>query len=211
MTTEYIVKADEESLREAIAFFELIGGSTTDVIRIAINKAGPRVRTASSQAIRKSIRLKAAYVNERLAFTRATRAKLDGRIKTPSRGLLLSYFSTDTQISNTTVSWFSQPPTPPGGIKVKVKPDRSATVFSGTDGNKLPAMEGKPFYVLLRNSRKIGIARRKKDGGVHVFSGPSISQVFNRVKDEVPASEIYTKETADAMRYLLRNRRVPQE
>ena len=213
MTTDFTVRADEESLNEAKRLFELIGGSTTDVVRIAINKSGPKVRTKSSQAIRKSIRLKAAYVNERLKFTRATRARLDGRITTPSRGLLMTYFSTDTQIANTTISWFRQPPTPAKGIKVKVKPDRPAVVFQGVKGKGLPEMTGKPFFLLLRNSRKIGIARRTKAGGLHVFHGPSISQVFNRVKDDVlpEASEIYTKETADAMRYLLRNRRVPQE
>lgn len=211
-STDYTVKADEASLAEARRFFEFIGGSTTDVVRIAINKAGPKIRTLSSRKIRESIRLKAAYVNDKLTFTRATRAKLEGKIKTPSRGLLMTKFSTDSQISNDTIRWISAPPVPARGIRVKVKPDRAAIAFSGEKGKNLPAMEGNPFFMVLKNSRRLGIARRLQGSRkVHVFHGPSISQVFNRVKSEAlpEASAIYTQETADAMRYLLRNRRLP--
>jgi len=105
VTVEYKVEPNREQLREAIAFFEFVGGNTRDAMRIAINKAGPKIRTASSSEIRSQVRLKAGFVKQRLKFTRSTRAKLSGAIRTPSRGLLLTRFSTNSLISGDKVSW----------------------------------------------------------------------------------------------------------
>jgi hypothetical protein len=178
-------------------------------VRIAINEAGKEVKTASSQAIRASINLKAAYVKGKLGFKRATNSNLSGKITTPSRGILMTRFSTDPLIANAEkVSWVKPPAIPARGIRVKVKTNSRAVRFYGTKGDNLPEMEGAPFYMVLKNSRALGIARRIKGSRkVHVFHGPSVSQVFNRVKDEVPASEIYTKQLIDAMRYVLTKRK----
>lgn len=210
MTTAYTVEPNREQLAEAIALFEFIGGNTRDAVRVAINKAGPQVRTASSKAIRESIRLKASYVNGKLGFKRATNANLSGKIETESRGLLLSRFSTDPLIANSErVSWVKPPPIPSYGIRVKVKPTGAFKTVRGDSD-----IDGKPFYMVLPNSRALAIAGRlkpgkrgKKGGKIKVFYSPSVSQVFNRVKDEVPASDIYTKQLIDAMRYVLSKRK----
>lgn len=202
----YEVNVDKNQVADALALFEFVGGNSADAIRVAINKSAPRVRTKASRAIRDQVRLQASYVNERLTIRRATRAKLSGAISTPSRGLLMTKFSTDTAISGDKVSWLVAPDEPKQGIRVKVKPKGSASIFKGAEGKNLPAMEGKPFYLVLKNSRQLGIARRlvgsKK---VHVFHGPSLSQVFNKVRDQVlpEASEIYETEMLDAIRFLL--------
>ena len=206
----YTVEPNREQLAEAIALFEFIGGSTRDAVRVAINKAGPQVKTASSREIRNSIRLKASYVNGKLGFNRATNSNLSGKITTESRGLLLSRFSTDPLVANgERVSWVKPPPVPSYGIRVKVKPSGTYKPVRGDDET-----EGKPFYMVLPNSRALGIAARRKPGSygpkggkIKVFYGPSVSQVFNRVKDEVPSSEIYTKQLIDAMRYVLTKRK----
>ena len=208
MTVGYQVQANQEQLKAAIQLFEFIGGNSTDAIRVAINRSGPKIRTKSSAAIRKQVRLKAGYVNERLKFDRATNRKLDGRISTPSRGMLLSRFSTDTMVANDSIRWMSPPPVPARGIRVKVKPSGTAKVVQGDSDT-----EGKPFYMVLSQSRALGIvARRKGSRKVKVFHGPSMSQVFNDVRDDVlpEASEVYTEELADAMRYLL-SKRKPRE
>lgn len=207
MTTEYRVEPDRESLREAIRFFEFIGGNSQRAIQVAINKAGPKIRTKASKEIRSQIRLKASYVNSRLKFDRASAYRLEGRIKTPARGLLLSRFSTDPRIAGDNVSWIRPPATPPRGIRVKVKPGAGTKVVNGDNET-----EGKPFYMILADSGRVGIAARRKTPGprggkIKVFHGPSLSQVFTDVKDEVDADGEYTAQLADAMRYLIAQRR----
>jgi hypothetical protein len=96
----YQVEVDSRSLNEALLYFQFLGGATDDAVRVAINKAGPKVRTKASQAIRGQVRLKAKYVKDRLEFKRASLSKLTGRITTPSRGLLLSRYSTSAQVAN---------------------------------------------------------------------------------------------------------------
>jgi hypothetical protein len=215
MTTSTSIEVDQESLREALAFFTFVGGNIEDVVRIAINKAGPKVKTRASRLIRENINLTASYVNDKISFIRSSRANLVGIIRTPSRGILMSRFSTDPMISNPDrVTWLYPPPAPARGIRVKVDPNDSAKVFKGVKSAKAPETEGNPFYVILKNSRAVGIAKRiKGERKYYVFHGPSISQVFARVKDEMlpEASEIYTKETVDAARYLVTKMNLPPE
>lgn len=198
MTAAYNVEVDRSAVAEAISLFEFVGGNSADALRVAINKAGPKVKTAAGRAIREQVSLKAAYVNERLTFKRATRKDLSGAIGTPSRGLLLSRFATDPNVANESIAWIKPPPNPYGGHYVKVKPDEpEKKIGSGGDS--------KPFYIVLKGSRALGIARRKADGAIDVLHGPSLSQVFNTVRDDVlPAARAELQaQLLDAMRYLL--------
>lgn len=194
MTISYAVDVDREQLADAISLFEFLGGSTEDALRIAINKTAPKVKTAASREIRNQVRLQASYVGERLEVTRATRKNLSAAIKTPSRGLLLSRFSTDSQVASDGVRWIRPPLVPKAGINVKVKP-------SGPVKNM-----GKAFYVVLTGGF-VAIAAREGDARkpLKIFRGPSLSQVFNTVRDDVTpdAGDELTRQMADAMRYLL--------
>ncbi len=197
----YNVELDRDALREAISLFEFVGGNSADALRVAINKAGPKVRTIASRAIRSQVNLKAAYVNERLTFKRATRADLSGAIKTTARGLLLSRYSTDTAAHG----YGSVPKVPPLGIRVKIKPGSAPKIVTG-DAETV----GKPFYMVLKDSDAIGIVARLKNPGpnggkIKAFYGPSLSQVFNTVRDDVlpAARDELQKQLLDAMRYLL--------
>lgn len=199
----YEFLATQESIKEAVSAFEFIGGNTDEAIRVAINKAAPRVRTIASSRIREQVRLGASYVNERLVITRATRKKLSGSISTPSRGLLLSRFSTDSLIAGDRVGWIRPPEVPARGIRVKVKPSGSTKEVRGDSETT-----GTPFYVVLNKGQNVGIAARLKSGNKRnsfkVFSGPSLSQVFNTVRDDVlgEAGDIYAAQLLDAVRYL---------
>lgn len=200
MSAEYNVELDRDAIREAISLFEFVGGNTADALRVAINKAAPKIKTAASRAIREQVSLKASYVNDRLTFRRATRKDLTGAISTPSRGLLLSRFSTEPGIAAENVSWIKPPPAPFGGHYVKIKPGGAAKkIGRGDAGNS------KPFYIVLKGSRALGIARRTVDGNIDVLHGPSLSQVFNTVRDDVTpqASAEFQAQLLDAMRYLL--------
>lgn len=202
------VTVNRQDVKEAVALFEFIGGNSNDAVRVAINKTLPKVRTKSSVAIRQQIRLSAGYLTKpdpitgkaRLGVVKATRTKLSGSISTPKRGLLLSRFSTDSQISNGKTSWILPPPLPPRGIKVKIKPKGSPKPFSK-----------KAFYMVLPGSKALAIVVRRenpgKQGGlIDVAYGPSISQVFTTVKDDVyeSASDDYQTEVLRAVEFLLR-------
>jgi hypothetical protein len=213
VTVAYGVQVDEEQIAEARSLFEFVGGNADEALRVAINKTVPRARTISSRAIRDQVNLKASYVNERLATIKATRKSLNGRIRAESRGLLLSRFSTDPLIAGDKVGWIKPPLVPPGGIRVKVKPDQSPTVVSGGADTRPNA----PFYVVLNKGQNVGIAARlagQASGGrkFKVFSGPSLSQVFNGVRDQImpQASGVFQDEMLDAMRYLLAKKYPPE-
>jgi hypothetical protein len=197
-TLTYEVQVDRAALGNALSLFEFVGGNTDEALRIAINKAGPKIKTASSRSIREQVNLKAGYVGDRLTFTKATRSNLSGAIKTPSRGLLLSRFSTDASVANDSISWVRPPPTPANGIYVKIKPT-GGRVKVGSGG------DSKPFYLVLRGSRALGIARRKADGKLDVLHGPSLSQVFNTVRNDVMpvAVQELQDQMIDAMRYIM--------
>lgn len=219
----YKVSANKDQIAEAVSLFEFVGGNTDYALQIAINRAGPKVRSGSSvannisQRIRAQIRVTAKFLNEedskgnkRLGFIKATRYKLSGAITTQSRGLLLSHFET-----NAKASLFGSIFTPDYPIKVKVKPSGASSTVTGS---KSPVpVHGDPFYIRLKNSNAVGIAMWRvtpgpRGGRVHVFYGPSVSQVFNKVKDDVAptAGEVLQAELLDAMRSILA-RKFPKE
>lgn len=201
----YNVQVDEVAVADAAALFTFVGGNSEDALRIAINKTAPKIKTLASKAIRTQVRLSASYVGERLLITKATRKKLTGAIGTPSRGILLSRFSTDPLIAGDKVGWIKPPLIPPGGIRVKVKPDGAPKVVQGDTGRK-------PFYMVLNNGANVGIMRRSADGKVQALYGPSLSQVFNTVRDDVlPAAGAELQaQLLDAMRYLLVKKYPPE-
>lgn len=199
------VAVDQAQVKEAVALFEFVGGNSRDALRIAINKTAPKIKTLSSRKVREQVRLSASYVGDKLTVSKASRANLSAAIMTPSRGLLLSKFSTDALIAGEKVSWLKPPPVPPLGIRVKVKPDGAAKRVAGDSETT-----GQPFYLVLKNSGALGIAARRQSAGnrggkLKVFHGPSLSQVFDEVRQEVlpEAGQELTQQMLDAMRYLL--------
>lgn len=208
MTAAYRVDVDRAQLADAISAFEFVGGNTSDAIRIAINKTAPKIRTLSSVKIREQVRLSASYVKDKMTIRKATKASLSGSINTPKRGLLLSKFSTDTQVASDGIRWIRPPLVPSGGIRVKVKPSGSTkTVSNGAAGDK-------PFYIILKDSRALGIARRKSRyrNDIEVLHGPSLSQVFDDVRGDVmpEAGAEMTRQIIDAMRYILTKKNPPE-
>lgn len=195
------IDIDEGQVREALSYFEFVGGNADKALSVAINKAGPKIRTRASQAIRADVRLKARYVNERLRFDRSTRRRLSGRISAPDRGLLLSRFLTDSRMADPNkASWLKPPEIPARGLRVKVKPTGPTKTVGSPEGLS------RPFLMVLPSSRRLAIvARRKNTGGIEVFHGPSLSQVFDSERKDLEpaASEELTRQMLDAMRFLL--------
>ncbi len=212
MSLNYEITADTASIAEAVALFEFVGGNTSDALRIAINKCAPKVKTMASKAIRAQVRLSASYVNERLTVTKATRGRLSAAIKTPSRGLLMTRYSTDSTVALGTdkLNWIKPPPIPARGIKVQIKTGgavRSAPSYP----------DQKPFYMVLKNSHALAIVHRRlspgpNGGRFHIFNSVSMSQVFDDVRTDVlpAASAEYQAQLIDAMRYILAKKHPPE-
>tara|TARA_R100000152_G_C6645449_1_gene88649 strand:- start:2 stop:619 length:618 start_codon:yes stop_codon:yes gene_type:complete len=180
------VEVDRSSLQEVRALLAKFSDGATRAHARSLNKTVTKSRTESSKEIRKQVRLNAAYVKSLMTITKASQKTLQAKISTPSRGLLLSRFSTDTSIAGDKTSWLKPPAIPKRGIRVKVKPTGGAKVFEGDS-----EIEGKPFYMVLpgTNGRVAIAGRRSKigsDGGrIKVFYGPSLSQVFTDVKEDI--------------------------
>jgi len=178
-------QVDRTSLQEVRALLAKFSDGARRAHARSLNKTVTKSRTESSKEVRKQVRLNAAYVKSLLTITKASERRLQAKISTPTRGLLMSRFSTDTSISGDKVGWLKPPSVPPRGIRVKVKPTGGAKVFGGDE------IVGKPFYMVLPGTtgRVAIVGRRAKIGSqggqIKVFYGPSLSQVFTDVKDDI--------------------------
>lgn len=155
----------------------------------AINKSVAKTKTAVNSAIREQINLPAAYVREKLKTQSATPSELSGRVYGEKRGILLSRFSANALLqkskslpsrlkgraglSDGSVSFDAIP----AGKKLK-----QISVKIKTHGSR---QKLKLFPIRLRGSNAIGLAVRTGKGkrDYKILYGPSISQVFNTLKD----------------------------
>ena len=205
---DFRADVDREQIAAALRHFEFVGGNTDNAIRIAINKTTPIIRTLASRKIRDQIRLQAAYVKGKLSIRKATRAGLSGAIAAEERGQRLTKYDTDGQASSDGIRWLRPPDVPVSGIRLKVKPAGGAKKLSAIEGG------GKPFYMVLKDSRVLGIARRtsKDRKSAEVLYGLSVSQVYDDVRADVTpeSSREVTRQMLDAMRYILQQRNPPE-
>jgi hypothetical protein len=202
--SRFAATVDADSLADAISYVEFFGVNSETALRIAINRSLTPIRVEASKRVRDQVRLSAAYVKDRTKVIKATKAKLRGALSVSSRGLLLSRYSTDSSVAKNSLksSLLKAPPTPKKGIKVRVKPRGPAKTLGGGSG-----LAGKPFYIMFP-SRVIGIAARKVGGGLKIFYGASLSQVFDDTRDMVIpfAEERLQTELGKAAEKLLQNK-----
>ncbi|MGM0703883.1 MAG: phage tail protein [Pseudomonadota bacterium] len=162
------IKMDRAAVREIEQTLSHIRNGSNRAMANAINHTLTVTRTEASKEIRGQVKLKAAYVKERLRLRRASVANPTGRIATPTRGILLSRFTNREYKS--------------GGIGVQVKPGsgqrkRMPGAFYLTFANGVRA-------IAIRTKRGPGLGRSE---GIKVLYGPSVSQVFTDVKDDLQA------------------------
>lgn len=206
--SSYSVEVDPQHISNALALFEFVGGNVKNAQKIAINKTTRKVRSSTtwagggaSQRVREQAKFKVSYVNRNLTIDYASPSRLEGKIKTPGRGALLSVFATNLNNFAT-----AEP-------KVQVKPSGRALVVRGNQ----QTTPNKPFYMVLPDSGVVAIVARRnrpgpRGGKIKAFYGPSLSQVFTDVKDEMTpdATNEYQTQLLDAMRYLLSLRYPPE-
>jgi len=202
MTT---VRIDTQSLSNVRLLLAGVQSEAPKILNRALNATAKKGRTEASKAIRAEVKLSASYVKARLAVKKATFRNLQAKVSTPSRGILLSRFSTQANVRSENVSWIRPPPVPARGIKVKVSPTDGSKTVSGDTETK-----GKPFYLVLPNGR-LGIAARRRTAGprggtIKVFHGPSLSQVFNNIISEIrdPLAEYQEEQVSKQIDSVLR-------
>ena len=161
------ITVDKQAIRRIESDLMHIKNGAPRAMSRAINHTLGVTRTEASKEIRKQVKLKAGYVREKLKVKRATINSLNGAIRTPTRGTLLTRYP-HRQYKN-------------GDVGVQVKP---------TGGKK--RMPG-AFFIRFKNGVQ-AIAIRTQYGpglgrseGLKVLYGPSTSQVFTDVKDDLQA------------------------
>ena len=203
MQPRYTVDVKKADVDEVTSLLKFVGVNADNALRIAINKTLPLTQTASSKAMRNEVKIKAGEIRTAFKTVKASRAKLEGRLRTAGRGRLLSKYSTDPTIRGDKMSLLTAPPTPTKGIRLEVSPRQRKTLQGSREA------QGKPFFLILPNSHKVGIAQRRdkpgaKGGKLKILYGPSISQVFNSVKADVGGEDILQDKVLEATNYLLR-------
>lgn len=176
---------DRTSMNSLRVFLAGISKDAPKAMTRALNATVSKGRTESSKAIRAKVNLQASYIKKRMNVKKANYRNLQASISTPSRGVLLSRFATNRQVSGDKVSWMKPPEVPKRGIRVKVSPGSGTKVVTGGD-----RIVGKPFYMVLPNTNRVAIVGRrakrgKKGGNIEVLYAPSVSQVFTDVIGEI--------------------------
>lgn len=217
MTTEYTITPDAEQLAEMQRRLEIWGGSTADVMRVAINNTARRARSSTalpgggaSQRLRARYNIKDAatrlgitqtqYINDRLKVWTATRTNLVGRVYGQKRGMLLSPFRQGLTGLGT------------GGPSNE--PQVNVLRSTGTrPAKKIPDTVSKPFYILTKKTGQILIVGRRADGKLKAARTISVSQAFNFLrKDMLPAvQKDFVEQQVRAGRYVLQKLKVPTE
>lgn len=162
------IRIDRTAVREIYDDLAHIKNGAPRAMSKAINHTLGVTRTEASVEIRKQVKLKAGYVKEKLKIRKATYTKLQGAIQTPTRGTLLTRYPHRKYVNKP-------------GIGVQVKPVGGKEHMPGA------------FFITFKNG-VTGIAIRTKYGpglgrseGIKVLYGPSVSQVFTDVKDDLQA------------------------
>jgi|GEM_PF-4711413 hypothetical protein len=178
---------NQTSLNGVRVFLAGVSKSGPKIMSRTLNKTAEKGRTEGSKGIRKQVNLSAEYVRDRMKVNKASQNRLQASISTPKRGMLLSYYlygvTGVSQKGNPTrgallkykkgffsVANLDQP------LKVKIKPKRP------------PQTLGPKWFILpkLKNSNLPGLAKRVN--GKLKLHGPSLSQVFTDVKEDIAPS-----------------------
>lgn len=163
------VRIDKDQLQDTRLLLKGLNLEGPKIISRALNKTATYGKKRASQEIRKQVRLKAAYVNDpkNLNVIKATWTKLRAKITANSRGLLMTHFPHSVLKR--------------GGVTVGIK--------AGGKRKKMPTA----FKTTVRaGSKRVDVIAlpatgRYKTGNkrMSVLYAPSVSQVFNTVRDEI--------------------------
>lgn len=180
------VEVDAAQLAEAQERLAYLRNGANRALARALNRTASKGKTLASREIRKQVRLSAADVRERLAGPanrfdcKATVNKLTAKISTAKRGLRLDNFLVSAPPTRAGKPVIGEEP------RVQIKPGGpEKTIWSGW---WVRAKNSGGYLIVVRNDvlRKLGM-KEKITGNLKysALSGPSLSQVFASVKDDL--------------------------
>jgi hypothetical protein len=163
------VELNESQMGELRLLIANVGAESNKLLARSLNKTAAKAKTLASVKIRQQVNLKAAYVKSKLTVHKATYGNLSARLSAEKRGVLMTHYPY-TLLRR-------------GGATVKIKTTGSRKELPGA------------FLVNLRAGDRVvqALAWRDPRGGVYrtgnakivVPYSPSVSQVFNTVRDDI--------------------------
>lgn len=182
------IKINQQQFQDVQDRLAYIKNGANLALSRALNKTAAKAKTEASKAIRSQVRLSASYVKEKIngpadGFEyKATTKKLTAKLSTPKRGVRLDNFLVSPKPNMAGKPYIGEEP------RVQVKPNgRELTIWSGF---WVPAKNSGGYLIAVRNEvlRQQGMKIKLAPAGYTVLSGPSISQVFNTVRDDISIS-----------------------
>jgi len=217
VTTEFRIEPNAEQLAEMQRRLEIWGGSTADVMRVAINNTARRARSSTalpgggaSQRLRARYNITDAarrigttpvqYINDRLKVWTANRNNLVGKVYGRKRGMLLAPFR-----QGLTGLAMGTRPNPPEVNVLRASGRRPVGRIRDT--------VSKPFYIQVRRTGQVLIVGRKADGKLEAGRTISVSQAFDTLrKTMMPVvQQDFVDQQVRAGRYMLQKLQVPME
>lgn len=192
--------AQIQDIRDRMAY---LANGANRAISTALNKTASKAKTVASRAIRSKVNLSAADVREKLKGPadgweyKATINRLQAKIGTPKRGVLLRQFVTNYETARK-----GRPATP-----IRLKVAANATAIDLISGFYVKTKTSNVLAPAVRNEilRKFGMTRTLDSGPITVLHGPSLSQVFDSVRGDIQfdMSELLAKNLQSQMDWLL--------
>lgn len=165
------IRIDRAQVREIYDDLSAIKNGAPKAMSRAINHTLGVTRTESSTEIRKQVKLKAGYVRDKLKIRKATVSKPQGAIRTPTRGTFMTRYPY-RQYKN-------------GDIGVQIKPTGGKQRMS--DAFLLGPLKNSGAMAIAQRTARHRPGTKKRLQGIKLLYGPSVSQVFTDVKDDLQA------------------------
>ena len=147
----------------------------------SINKVAAKTRTAGSKAIRKSVKLKAAYLNApgRFVLTKANPKKFSAEITAQDRATRLATYGAKQLTAKAGPRAMGDP------LRGIARGRKAAGVSVNVSGTRKKMAEA--FMVPLKNGNGMGVFVRTGPGknDIKHLYGPSVNQVFRTLMPEI--------------------------
>lgn len=188
------VEINSDQLNEVEVMLKGLSLDGAKILTRTLNKTATKARTRSSQEIRKQVNLTNKYIigskgkQGKLWISKASYKKLQARLVAEKRGVLMTRYP-HTMLAR-------------GGASVKIKRSGARVKIPNAFKTTVSAGGSRVEVLALPDSGKYATGNRK----MKVLYSPSVSQVFNTVRDEVDAelmnflAEATDREIATALR-----------
>jgi hypothetical protein len=172
------IKIPESKLLNISRMFPELANKLSSIISWGINRTLQPAKTQINREMRKTLNIKAAYLNKYIDIERATRQKWYGRVMLSTERITLMDFDAKVQMGERWIvksgQDFASPETGPIGISYKIKKGGKREII-------------KSAFIATMKSGHQGVFKRTGKSRLPIQEkfGPSIGLVFDRAKTVV--------------------------